>query len=197
VTSQGLITLQGRAVIFALGGASWPQTGSDGDWVSLLEKAGVRITPLAPANCGYEVDWPSLFLEKAEGLPLKNVAVRAGAASARGELLVTKYGLEGGSLYQLGRALREMAQPKIEIDLKPDFSADQLAAKIRHAQGDHLLEQAEQAWKLSAVSVALLETQAPFTSASKLAELAKAFPVSLRGPPDCGGYFHGRRGELE
>ncbi len=181
-TPHGEASLQARAVILALGGASWPQTGSDGGWVRLLAKAGIAITPLAPANCGYEVDWPPEFLAQADGMPLKNIVVRAGTESVGGELLITKYGLEGGALYQLGRVLRTMTQPQLEIDLKPDFSAEQLAAKIRHAQGAHLLDQAAKAWRLSVVAVALLHLRAPFASATKLAALAKAYPLSLRGP---------------
>jgi uncharacterized flavoprotein (TIGR03862 family) len=181
-TTQGGVTLQSRAVILALGGASWPQTGSDGGWVNLFTKAGIRVTPLAPANCGYEVDWPPDFLAQAEGLPLKNVVVRAGNESVAGELLITKYGLEGGALYQMGRTLRTMAQPRIEIDLKPAFTVEQLAAKIRHAQGTHLLDQATRAWRLSRVSIALLQLRAPFASTGELTALAKAYPLALRGP---------------
>ena len=181
-TPQGPVLLRTRAVILALGGASWPQTGSDGGWISLFTKAGIRVTPLAPANCGYEVDWPPEFLAQAEGLPLKNVVVRAGDESVAGELLITKYGLEGGALYQMGRALRTMTLPVIEIDLKPAFTVEQLAAKIRHAQGTHLLDQATRAWRLSRVAVALLQLRAPFASVGELAALAKAYPVALRGP---------------
>ncbi|MEI9894250.1 MAG: NAD(P)/FAD-dependent oxidoreductase [Chthoniobacter sp.] len=42
------------AVILALGGGSWPETGSDGAWTRLLEPLGVAVTPLQPANCGWE-----------------------------------------------------------------------------------------------------------------------------------------------
>ena len=115
-------------------------------------------------------------------MPLKNVVVRAGGESVAGELLITKYGLEGGAIYQLGRALRTMAQPKIEIDLKPAFTVEQLSAKIGHAQGTHLLDQAARAWRLSRASAALLQLRAPFASAGELAALAKAYPLDLRGP---------------
>ncbi len=171
-----------RAVILALGGASWPQTGSDGGWVKLFTDAGLAVTPLAPANCGYEVDWMPDFLAQAEGLPLKNVVVRAGGESVSGELLMTKYGLEGGALYQLSRVLRTMAQPKIEIDLKPAFTVEHLSSKIRHAQGTHLLDEATRAWRLSRVAVALLRLRAPFASVGELAALAKSYPLTLRGP---------------
>jgi hypothetical protein len=181
-TAHGTKTLRTRALILGLGGASWPQTGSDGGWVELFAKAGIAVTPLAPANCGYEVDWPAEFLAKAEGLPLKNITVRAGGESVAGELLITKYGLEGGALYQMGRILRTMERPQIEIDLKPAFTAEQLAGKIRHAQGVHLLDQATRAWRLSKAAAALLDLRAPFASATELAALAKAYPLILRGP---------------
>jgi predicted flavoprotein YhiN len=75
-----------------------------------------------------------------------------------------------------------MAQPKIEIDLKPAFTVEQLSAKIRHAQGTHLLDQAARAWRLSRTTVALLQLRAPFASAGELAAMAKAYPLALRGP---------------
>ncbi|MEM7519113.1 MAG: NAD(P)/FAD-dependent oxidoreductase, partial [Planctomycetota bacterium] len=51
--------------ILALGGASWPKTGSNGQWTSILGDAGIAISPLSSANCGWEVDWPAPILEEA------------------------------------------------------------------------------------------------------------------------------------
>jgi predicted flavoprotein YhiN len=70
---EGKIEIQANAIILALGGGSWPQTGSDGAWVETLEKAGVEVSPLAPANCGWEVAWSSDLAEQLEAQPLKNV----------------------------------------------------------------------------------------------------------------------------
>jgi uncharacterized flavoprotein (TIGR03862 family) len=186
-TPQGNVTLQTRALVLALGGASWPQTGSDGGWVKLLSTAAIGVTPLAPANCGYEVDWPSEFLAQAEGLPLKNVVVRAGGRSVEGELLITKYGIEGGAIYQLGRELGTMPKPRIETDLKPTFSNRQLVDKLTYSMHVAVsptspLEVAVRAWRLSKVAHALLHTRAPFGSIGELAVLAKAYPLTLRGP---------------
>jgi uncharacterized flavoprotein (TIGR03862 family) len=179
-TSEGAATLHARAIVLALGGGSWPQTGSNGAWISILSEAGVAITPLAPANCGYEVDWPVDFLEIAEGQPLKNIVVRAGKESVAGELLVTGYGLEGGALYQLGRTLRGMENPSLLLDLKPTSTAEQLRAKLP-ASSTQWLDDATRAWKLSPVATALLRQHAA-SSANDLAALVKAFPIPLRGP---------------
>src|SRR3954470_10711030 len=102
-----------NAVVLALGGASWPETGSDGTWPQVLTALGIGVAEWQPANCGWEVDWPRQFLDRAEGKPLKNLLVRAGEEAVSGELLVTKYGLEGGAIYRLGPALRRMTEPTL------------------------------------------------------------------------------------
>ena len=70
------------AVILGLGGGSWPETGSDGEWTSLFEKLGLATRPLAPANCGWEHDWPREVLQAAEGKPLFLWAGSGGAPAA-------------------------------------------------------------------------------------------------------------------
>ncbi len=170
------------AVILALGGGSWPQTGSDGQWVSTLEALGLDVSPLAPANCGWELSWPAPVLAASEGQPLKSIAVTAGAHRVAGELLITSYGLEGGALYQLAPALRAMAEPGISIDFKPTFSVEQLIAKMGTARRDFLSE-ARQRWRLSEAACAILEnTQGPFTSAAALAASTKDCRLRLSGP---------------
>jgi uncharacterized flavoprotein (TIGR03862 family) len=179
-TPQGLQTIQSRALVLACGGASWSQTGSNGFWTSVLAASGIELAPLQPANCGYEVDWPASFLAEAEGQPLKNIRTQANGEWVAGELLVTRYGLEGGAIYQLGRALRSAASLVLTIDLKPDFTAEQLVAKLGLEPHD-LLETAARAWKLSPAAKALLRL-APVPSANALAILAKGFHLKLRGP---------------
>ena len=176
------LTFTADAVVLALGGASWPVTGSDGGWTCILEDLGIKVAPLVPANCGWETDWSPALLAAAEGLPLKNIAARAGGIEAKGELMITAYGLEGGAIYQLGAALRSMSEPGIEIDLKPSFSFDELHRKMESARGD-LLERCRERWKLSTAAAALLtEIAPPGSSLEILAELAKACPVRLRQP---------------
>jgi uncharacterized flavoprotein (TIGR03862 family) len=180
-TPVGQRTVEADAVILALGGGSWPETGSDGAWTSLLEKLGVKVAPLAPANCGWEVAWPSEVLAH-EGAPLKNIAARAGELEARGELLITRYGLEGGAIYQLGPALRAMGEPEIAIDFKPALTAEQLAAKLAPSQRVSLLEAARR-WNLSAAALAIVRSFAPqLASPIDLAESVKRCRIRLIQP---------------
>jgi uncharacterized flavoprotein (TIGR03862 family) len=172
------------AVILALGGASWPETGSEGRWTAILNDFSVGITPFAPSNCGWETPWPAAFLAEAEGKPIKNVLVRAGNEEAMGELLVTSYGLEGGAIYPLARALRGMENPMITIDFKPSMSERELIDRLGKPHLRLLLE-AARAWRLSDTVVALLDShleQERLRSAPSLAQMVKACPIQLRGP---------------
>ena len=155
---EGPRTVEATAVILTLGGASWPETGSDGGWAETLTGLGVRVEPLQPANCGWEVNWPAEVIAAAEGQPLKNISVRAGETAAVGELMITRYGLEGGAIYQLGAALRAMAEPALFIDLKPSLSVEQLAEKLAPAQRVTLLEAARR-WNLPPAALAIFQHQ--------------------------------------
>lgn len=165
-TRTGQLTrVDARAVVLALGGASWPETGSDGRWPEAL---GIPAAPWRAANCGWEVAWTPGFLAAAEGLPLKNITLEANGQTVAGEALITRYGLEGGAIYQLGRALRAMDRPALRLDLKPTFTAGQLRARPMRD------------WRLSPAARALLDFQRP--PATDPAAAAKSFPVHLTGP---------------
>ena len=174
-------TVTADAAILALGGGSWPETGSDGTWTGILERLGIGVAPLQPANCGWEFPWPASVLKKAEGKPLKNIVVHAGERKAEGELLVTRYGIEGGALYQLGAELRTMQEPELSVDFKPTFSVGQLVAKMSGV-GGKLLEEARGRWRLSDAACAILETGGAFASIESLATAVKNWTMRLTGP---------------
>jgi len=92
-TPQGERVVPADAVLLALGGASWPQLGSDGAWVTPLQQAGIDIAPLQPANCGFELAWSEHLSSRFAGAPLKPVVAhwtdRRGVAHARqGECVI-------------------------------------------------------------------------------------------------------------
>ena len=168
------------AVILALGGGSWAKTGSDGGWTSILENLGIALHPLVPANCGWEHAWSPEVLAAAEGKPLKNIHVRAGDQLAIGELMSTRYGFEGGAIYQLGATLRTMAEPAIAIDFKPTFSHAQLVAKMESVRRD-FLDEARIRWKLADPAHAILSRQ-PWLDADSLAREVKHCVIPLARP---------------
>lgn len=175
------LALTARAVVLALGGASWPDTGSDGTWPTLLASHNVAINAWQPANCGWNVAWPAALLEKAEGLPLKNLTVSAGAESISGELLITKNGIEGGAIYRHGRILRAMDRPQITIDLKPQLSREALRQRLDAMNaGGHW----SKLCKLSPAATVLIETYFAdeCDDADQLTRRIKNFPLPLVSP---------------
>lgn len=176
---DGPATYEADAVVLALGGASWPRTGSDGSWVESLRGAGVEVEALTAANCGWEVAWPAALLEVADGAALKNLTVQADGHEVIGELIVTRYGLEGGPIYQLGTALRGMDAAEIVIDFKPTFTAEQLERKMESVRRDFLGE-AKIRWKLSDAARAIVEHfHGPFATAASLAAAVKSCTIPL------------------
>ncbi len=183
-TPDGDITQQFDAVVIALGGGSWRNTGSTGEWVKMFTKHNIGTTPLSAANSGWEVDWSIDLLDKAEGLPLKNIAVSAGDMTTVGELVITKYGLEGGPIYKLGPAIKSLSSPEIVIDFKPTHTVDQLTAKMESAK-KNLINEAKVRWKLNPGAHALLTDHYSSTelfTVESLAETIKNFRIPLTRP---------------
>ncbi len=170
------------AVVLALGGGSWPETGSDGRWAAILQSLGVAVRELRAANCGWEVAWTPETRARVEGQPLHNLHVRAGDALAVGELMPVRYGIQGTLIYQLGRTLRAMPSPEIRVDFKPMFSIGQLMRKMESVRRNFIGE-ARIRWKLTDAACAMLEQfHGPFDSVEKLALAAKDCRVPLLAP---------------
>lgn len=190
---DGPRAVQARATVLALGGASWPRLGSDGGWVKLLAAKGVTISPLRPANCGFTVAWSDIFRDRFEGQPLKGIALRFGPHRVRGEAIVTRTGIEGGTVYALSADLREAilksGQAMLHIALRPDLATKELAARLSAPKGKQSLSNwLRKAAQLSPVGIGLLQEAAIASGVSlsslpaeKLAELINAVPVRLNG----------------
>lgn len=170
------------AVILAMGGASWPQTGSTGTWVPILEAKGIEVVSLQSANCGWECEWTEETRELIEGKALQNLKVSAAGVTLTGELLPTKYGFEGTPIYTLGTELRKMDEPYIEIDFKPTFTEERLVAKMESARRDFYKE-AGLRWKLSEAACAIIrQYYGEFDNAKALANAVKCCRIPLTEP---------------
>ena len=170
------------AVILAMGGASWPQTGSTGTWVPILEAKGIEVVSLQSANCGWECEWTEETRELIEGKALQNLKVSAAGVTLTGELLPTKYGFEGTPIYTLGTELRKMDEPSVEIDFKPTFTEERLVAKMESARRDFYKE-AGLRWKLSEAACAIIrQYYGEFDNAKALANAVKCCHIPLTEP---------------
>jgi uncharacterized flavoprotein (TIGR03862 family) len=132
-TPEGEAVVRPDAVVLAVGGASWPRLGADGTALALLAERGVAVQTLQPANVGVVVSWSPHML-KHEGQPLKRVALSVGDVRQRGEVAITRSGLEGGAVYALGPELRAaLADGRpvhVMIDLKPDEALAEIVRKL-------------------------------------------------------------------
>lgn len=120
----------GTPTILAMGGASWPHLGSNASWVPLVEQAGITVHPFRPANSRFLVPWTEHFAARFAGQPIKNVALAYGPHRARGEIMISKDGIEGGAIYALSRALRDEAHGPLLVDLRPDLAAEAVADRL-------------------------------------------------------------------
>lgn len=135
-TDEGEKQVTADNIIFALGGASWSQTGSDGKWVESFSRMGLKLVPFLPMNCGFQCQWSSFFKDKLKNhVPLKNIELFINGESKKGEVMLTPYGMEGGAVYALSREIRdqilENGHALVHLDLKPAMKEEDLVVIIK------------------------------------------------------------------
>ncbi len=190
-TPAGRVEAAHDAAIFALGGASWPRLGSDGHWTTFFAEREIAVSPLRPSNCGFAAEFSDVFRARFEGQPLQGIELRFEDASARGEAVVTKTGLEGGAIYALSPLLRDAIErdgdATLAVDLRPGLPAAELERALARPHGKQSFSNfLRKAVKLSPAAVGLLQEaahrgSAPLSSMgpAALAALMKAVPVRL------------------
>lgn len=186
-TREGEVTVKADATILALGGASWPQLGSDAAWTTWLEDRGVEIAPFRPANCGFDVAWSPVMKERFAGTPVKAVVLSASNATHRGEFVVTEGGIEGSGVYALSANLRDAiareGKATLTLDLTPDRSLERLTDDLKRPRGKASFANfLRKVTGLSNVKAALLRECLPketFDNMEVLAKGIKALPLRL------------------
>jgi uncharacterized flavoprotein (TIGR03862 family) len=194
-TPEGERAIAAGALVLALGGASWPRLGSDGAWVPVLEHAGIALRPLAPANCGFDVDWSAHFSERFAGHPVKPVAMAwrdaAGATQRRqGEFVVTATGVEGSLVYAASADLRASierdGEATVELELAPGRDVVQLTALLAAPRGGRSLSEVlRRRAGIEGVRAGLVHETVDTDTRNDPARLAKAIqalPLRLRRP---------------
>jgi len=190
-TPDGLKNYSFDAVILALGGASWPQLGSTGNWTTILEEKKLSISPFKPANMGFNVNWTKLFKEKFSGTPLKNVTLsftdtHGNIHSQLGEFLISEYGVEGSLIYTYSKYLREQIEEEspftVYIDLFPHRSESKLIQELSAPRGKLSLSAFWKRIGLTGVRASLLReviAKELLSDTSLLAKTLKNFPLTL------------------
>lgn len=179
--------IEAKACILALGGASWPQLGSDGGWAPILAEKGVEIAPLRPANCGFDLDWSPSFAERFAGGRTGTVELSFAGIKRRGEITITATGIEGGAVYGLSAELRDglaaSGEAVLRVDLMPDWSPERVAAALARPRGSRSLSTfLKKALPLNPMALALLREVTREATPAALAGAIKALPLRLRRP---------------
>lgn len=197
-----------KAVILAMGGATYQATGSNGDGYRLAEQAGHTIVTPLPALI--PLVSPDEWVAECAGLSLRNIELKIYRSdeiskknlliSLFGELLFTHFGLSGPLALTAGRKAAQFfyenpdKQLSARINLKPALSAEQLAARIERdfaaAPKRHLHNALEELLPKSLImpfielcglppDVAVNRLQ--HKERARLTEVMQALPVNLSG----------------
>lgn len=197
--TDGEISIKPQATILALGGASWPQLGSDGAWVPLLQATGVNIAPLQSANCGFDVAWSEHLRSRFAGAPLKSVAITFTDAQGRterrqGEMIIGEHGVEGSLIYAFSRPLRECINARgsatFSLDLAPGYETERLLVEVSHPRGARSISShLKSRIGIAGIKMALLYeilSKEQLADAATLAASIKALPITVRAPRPIG-----------
>lgn len=166
-------------LVLALGGKSWPVTGSDGGWTQIFEQKGISLTPFQASNSGlvlYE-NW----LSDLEGKILKNIRTSCGNQNCSGDLVCTSYGLEGKPAYAINGALRKMEKPVFKVDLKPQMTTEKILEILKKAKNP---SQGLKELKLGEVAIFWIKnfvSKERFLNPKELAKAIKEFPIGIKG----------------
>ena len=194
-TPRGDERVRAKAVVLALGGASWPQLGSDGAWTGTLAQRGVALAPLRPANCGFDTDWSEHFRSRYQGEPVKPVIASFSDATGetvrrRGEFVVTATGIEGSLVYALSAPLRNQIEAHgyavLTLDLAPDHDVARLTAELSRPRGSRsMASHIQSRTGIKGVKNGLLREVLPreaFEEPGRLASAMKALPLRVMRP---------------
>ena len=177
------VELGAEYAVFALGGGSRPETGSNGAWVNAFQAAGIQVAPLRSANCGVEARWSPLLRQRiAEGCASLDIALACSGRATTGEVVLTGYGLEGSGVYSIGWFIRQELEKSgtctLTVDLLPHLSAEQLKRRLSKPRGKNSLSNyARKALGLTGLSYLLFRELSP---AGDLTQV-KNLPLAITG----------------
>lgn len=192
-TADGERWVVADAVVLAMGGGSWPELGSDGAWVEALTERGIDVTPLQPANCGFDIGWSSHLAQRHAGAPLKPVIAHWRDAngiehSRQGECVITATGIEGSLIYALSADMRHgialHGEAWLTLDLIPGRELERLQHDLGKPRNDRSLgEHLRRQVGISGPKAALLHEvldKDQLRDADQIAATLKRLPLRLK-----------------
>lgn len=134
--SDGTV-MKADSVILAVGGMSYPGTGSTGDGYEMAKKLGHNVTPLKPSLVPLvtKEEW----VKDLQGLSLKNISVSFKNGRGKeiysdfGEMIFTHFGVSGPVILSASRHLLsyDFKDITLSVDLKPALSEEKLDERVQ------------------------------------------------------------------
>ncbi len=129
--------MEANSVILAVGGMSYPGTGSTGDGYEIARKLGHTITALKPSLVPLVTK--ESWVRDLQGLSLKNISVKFKNPNGKeiyndfGEMIFTHFGVSGPVILSASRHLLsyDFKDIILSIDLKPALSEEKLDERIQ------------------------------------------------------------------
>lgn len=177
-TKQGKLAINADAKIFSLGGGSWQQTGSMGDWIEIFTNKKIKCIPFASSNSGLVLDSSFLF-EELEGSHIKNCRLFSTEYTKSGDVVLTRYGIEGAPAYAMNRDYRN--GQKILIDFKPSIAELDIVKRLHKSKNT---TEGLKNLKLSKIAIHWIKnaiSKEEFINAEKLAKHLKSFQIPVVG----------------
>lgn len=175
--------------LFALGGASWKKTGSDGSWLNSFKELELSTRDFLPMNCGFTRSWSTKFQTDVDNSPLKNIVISFKDRSIRTECMLTPYGIEGTGIYALSNEIRDeiisKQRAQIQIDLRPDLSLEEIQKRLAKARGKNSISNfLRKSLKINKTEINLLRdilSKEEFEDLKTLGIKLKALPIEFNG----------------
>jgi predicted Rossmann fold flavoprotein len=179
--------LASTSLILTTGGQSYPGCGTTGDGYDWVRRWGHTIVPPRPALVPLRSS--STWVTELMGVTVTDVRVRLydpDAASRvlderRGSFLFTHFGLSGPVVMDISRLVTEYAENtefQLGCDFLPEAGAEQLAARLKAADGKSPVARVVSDWLPRRLGDALLQL-AKVPAERKMAELSRAERAAL------------------
>ncbi len=194
--------IQTSNVILAMGGQSYPATGSTGDGYNVAKTAGHTIIPARPSLVPLVTE--GVTAQELQGLTLKNVVAtiwvnEKKVSEAFGELIFTHFGLSGPVILTLSRLVTDPANKdkniEISLDLKPALDEQKLDNRLLRdldTHGKKNLRNIFKLWLPAKLIPVFLEKlnldpekeghQVTGKERKQIKLLMKRFPFRIKGP---------------
>ena len=166
-------------LILAMGGSTYPQTGSDKHGFEMIESLGHTVSELKPAEVPLVSNSPIIQSKELQGLSFKDVSITSYVNDKKiitvtHDLLFTHFGLSGPGTLQTSSYLTDAFKEENTVYLIIDFLPNNSYEEILSKNFDLILQKNNIPKRL----IQVLKNQYPDKD---LAQLLKKFKLELHG----------------